>query len=476
MTVKIKTKTKPKDGGKGNGKCSRKATAVLRNPKTETIGFKPPSKRGSVSVDDLQAATMAAASKPKNKSDTHLIAVAKQLLTPDDKKDKKPVRSLPVKATPKKHPAPELPLDSDPDELVFTPRTWAKVVYLRDRGKSEVSGFGISHPDDPFRIIDFRLVPQVNTAAFTEFLDKALANYVEDMAIDEKIGPARCMRIWIHTHPNMTPTPSGHDEETFKRVNSASSWGIMCIIANDKEYARLRVNNVEGMSGERELRVCYDIRTPFEGVTVEDYEAWEKEYCDTVLIGLGPVATADTSSDRWDGRVWDGSVAGYRERYEAWACSGGDVDYPGLSPEDDSDFDLDGLLTSEVVCKMEEEQDGWFYVFTEQYWLQYGSEKEVYCVLRETLMGVDDVSQFPPHDWGTVVWTQDGTPLMYTKGGDDHALNEMRPQFEETVQERLAKDDDDAGDDEDDGDIEDAEAIIVIDPRERHPAEGHSGP
>lgn len=351
----------------------------------------------------------------------------------------------PKKPQMRRNPAPVHEKLTDPLALTFTPRAWVKIVYMRDRGKSEVSGFGISHPDDPFLITDFRLVPQVNTSMFTEFLDNALANYLEDMVIDEKIPPARCIRVWIHTHPSMSPTPSSHDEETFKRVNASSTWGVMCIIADDKEYARLRVNNAEGMSGQKELSVHMDLRTPFEGVTAEDYEAWEQEYCNSVSIGTSPSLVADAGD--WRRNVGDG----YDPRFHEWNRD----DYnPGTA----DDLDIDGLLDGETVCYMELAEDGWFYVYTNQYWLQYGAEQEVLCEITDSLLDAEDVSHFPPHDWGTIVWSADGTPVMYTKCGDDHFLNEMR-EPEETVQERLIKDHDERKHS-----------------RKRHPSARHSRP
>ena len=42
--------------------------------------------------------------------------------------------------------------------LRFSPYAWAKLLYLRDRGDTEVGGFGISCPEDLLLVEDVRLV------------------------------------------------------------------------------------------------------------------------------------------------------------------------------------------------------------------------------------------------------------------------------------------------------------------------------
>ena len=48
------------------------------------------------------------------------------------------------------------PVNRDVPALRFTPYAWAKLLYLRDRGDSEVGGFGITSRDDLLLVKDVR--------------------------------------------------------------------------------------------------------------------------------------------------------------------------------------------------------------------------------------------------------------------------------------------------------------------------------
>jgi|GEM_PF-3064552 len=329
-----------------------------------------------------------------------------------------------------------------PTCLTITPWAWSKIIYMRDRDKSEVSGFGISHPDDPLYIVDFKLVPQVNTGTFTEFLDKALANYLEDMVVSGT-PPACCMRIWMHTHPGMGPSPSSHDEATFKRVNEASSWGVMLVVANDKEYARLIVHNVEGMEGDRELKVVLALDEVFKGVTAEDYTAWEDEYCENVTFGTAPSVAemyAYPQCGHWRG--WEGS---------GWE---GDAWEDGLiGPPEEG-------INGEVVYCMKHEDDGYFYVYTDKFWFQFSHEKEVVCDAGQTLVKVSDISGFDAHQWGDLIWNGPD-PILFYRNGDEH---ELSYRLEEEIELAEAVESEEELHEED------------TDPEPGHPAEGHRGP
>lgn len=353
----------------------------------------------------------------------------------------------PTTPTPQQDPAPKHKVDLDTKYLSFTPRAWAKVSYLRDRGGSEVSGMGISSTDDPFLIIDFRLIKQYSCSTFTEFDDTALANFVEDMVIDEKIPPQRCMRVWIHTHPNMSPSPSGHDESTFKRVNAQSSWGLMCVIANDKEYARLCVNNAEGMRGQRELKVRVELFEPFAGVTAEDYAAWEQEYCKNVTIGFRAAKTG----------VVIGESANYRDfgdQESGWWGSPGGSELVALNHWKELELDFTQYSPQQIQM-MKREVDGHFYVFTNSLWMQYGDESEVHAQVGEHIDDLRKISHIDPIEWGDVEWGSTG-PWLLTAYGEDHYLNDEFDdlRYELEVEEEL-KDERELEDDDDDGAVND---------------------
>ena len=58
--------------------------------------------------------------------------------------------------------------------LRFTPYAWAKLLFLRDHGPTEVGGFAITEPDDPTFVQDIRLVKQQCTAVTVAFDDDAV--------------------------------------------------------------------------------------------------------------------------------------------------------------------------------------------------------------------------------------------------------------------------------------------------------------
>ena len=158
--------------------------------------------------------------------------------------------------------------------LTFTPTAWAKLIYLRDRGDTEVGGFAIAEdPEHPLHVTDVQLIRQNCTSVTVAFEDEAVADFV-DRQVDAGLTLAQCMRIWVHTHPGDSALPSATDEDTFKRVFGGCDWAVMFILAEGGEtYARLRFN--AGPGGEIEIPVTVDFSEEFYG---SDWDAWEAEY------------------------------------------------------------------------------------------------------------------------------------------------------------------------------------------------------
>lgn len=157
--------------------------------------------------------------------------------------------------------------------LQFTPTAWAKLQYFCHRGDSEVGGFGVTSPENPLLIEEFLTVKQHVSWASVAFDDEAVADHFEDQ-VDLGRRPENFSRIWLHTHPGSSPTPSSTDEETFERVFGRCDWAVMFILAcGGQTYARLRFN--AGLEGELLLPVEIDYRQPFAGT---DYSSWEEEY------------------------------------------------------------------------------------------------------------------------------------------------------------------------------------------------------
>ena len=163
--------------------------------------------------------------------------------------------------------------DQDRPALRFAPDAWAKLLWLRDRGSTEVGGFGITDREDPLRVIEFATVRQHCTAASVGFEDEAVADFFEDQW-DAGRRPEQCGRVWLHSHPGESANPSALDEATFARVFGGCDWAVMFIIAKGgATYARLRCNVGPGMAKRLPVRVDYS--PPF---GASDVEAWESEY------------------------------------------------------------------------------------------------------------------------------------------------------------------------------------------------------
>lgn len=159
----------------------------------------------------------------------------------------------------------------------FTPYAWAKLLFFRDAGSTEIGGFGVSSKADPLLVEDFIVINQTTTAVTVAFDDEAVANYFEDMVAAGR-QPAQFARIWIHTHPGSSPSPSGTDEETFARVFGSCDWAVMFILAKGGDtYARLRFN--VGPGGHLVMDDQVDFRADF---GPPNWEQWQAEYAERV--------------------------------------------------------------------------------------------------------------------------------------------------------------------------------------------------
>jgi proteasome lid subunit RPN8/RPN11 len=172
-------------------------------------------------------------------------------------------------------------------KLRFSPTAWAKLLFLRDYGDTEVGGFGIAPATDLLYVEDVRLVRQVSTGISVAFQDDAVADFFDEQ-VDAGLQPQQFARLWLHSHPGDCPQPSSRDEETFLRVFGKSDWAVMFILAQGgQNYARLQFH--VGPGGGMMLPVVVDYSRPF---SASDHAAWEEEYLANVQEPL-PVAMAD---------------------------------------------------------------------------------------------------------------------------------------------------------------------------------------
>ena len=210
----------------------------------------------------------------------------------------KPATDKEFRQTPEQHtrkaPCPPQPI------LRFTPTAWAKLLFFRDRGTTEIGGFAITQPDDLLCVVDFVTVKQEVSVASVSFDDEAVADFFETQ-VDAGRRPEQFARIWLHTHPGNSPEPSFTDEETFHRVFGKCEWALMFVLArNGKTSARLRFN--VGPKGQILVPVQVTYTDPFPAT---DHEAWEAEY-QTNIKGrkedsiFGGEAVADLAGEFYD--------------------------------------------------------------------------------------------------------------------------------------------------------------------------------
>jgi proteasome lid subunit RPN8/RPN11 len=200
-----------------------------------------------------------------------------------------------------------------PTVLRFSPTAWAKLLFLRDMGDSEIGAFGISAQDDLLYVEDVRLVSQTCTWVHVEFDDESVANFFDDQ-VDAGQRPETFGRLWLHTHPGNSPEPSLTDEETFSRVFGRAEWAVMFILARGGQtYARLRYN--VGPSAEIKIPVEIDFSRPFDST---NFEAWEHEYLAHVRLppedppnipkakrDALPTSNGDLFQDDWRRQAWE---------------------------------------------------------------------------------------------------------------------------------------------------------------------------
>src|SRR5437870_2317239 len=103
--------------------------------------------------------------------------------------------------------------------LTFAPLAWLKLQYLCHAGDTEVGGFC-------------------------------------EASVDAGLTPDRFARVWLHTHPGSSVTPSGTDEDTFARVFGRCDWAVMFILGRTgRTSARLAFSGGPGAALALRCRV-----------------------------------------------------------------------------------------------------------------------------------------------------------------------------------------------------------------------------
>lgn len=200
-------------------------------------------------------------------------------------------------------------------QLTFSPLAWLKLQYFLHAGDTEIGGFGVASPDNPLYIEDFKTVKQQTSCVTVKFDDTAVADYFEDMAV-AGLKPISFGRIWIHTHPGTSPSPSSVDETTLERVFGKCDWSVMFIIARGgSTYARLTYNI--GPKCELMLNVAVDwskmAKAQFDSTL---HKAWAEEFLTNVhpepltTLSLPPAISVGYGNHSYGDQYWNEHFAG----------------------------------------------------------------------------------------------------------------------------------------------------------------------
>lgn len=177
--------------------------------------------------------------------------------------------------------------------VTITPYAWQKLRYMRDKSSNEIGFFAITDKDNPLAIVDIFALKQEVSVASVEFDGEDIIRFY--LKCDEKGWiPAQYTRIWVHTHPGNSATPSGVDEDTFTKVWGNSDWAVMIVVGrDDTTTVKLRYN--VGIPADFPLKLRLDYTRPF---PASDMAAWDQEF--TENVHTRQYAIANQNWDRQD--------------------------------------------------------------------------------------------------------------------------------------------------------------------------------
>jgi len=237
------------------------------------------------------------------------------------------------------------------DTLRFTAYAYAKLLWMRDRGDTEVAGYATTATNDPLLVTDFRLAKQKCTGASFELDPDDLVDDVE-CTLDAGLAPWQTHNILCHTHPGNSASPSGMDEENFKNAFTAPDWAIMFIIAEGGEiYCRLKFNI--GPGGTKNLKVSVDFGQEFKG---SEHELWEREYQEKV-------SRAKTTFHMTGKESVSVNSFWLNKEFEAIVSNDNKDDFPAMPIEDDELEDLDCHWSFDGNVEYWDDQTGEWYLY-----------------------------------------------------------------------------------------------------------------
>jgi hypothetical protein len=111
-------------------------------------------------------------------------------------------------------------------KLLFTPKAWIQMWRLTEACDIEISALGLLLPGRDDVVQEFYVPKQKCSGVYTEMDDQSLSLLQLEL-INQGADTSR-LRVFFHSHVNMTASPSGTDEATIDRLaNGAFMWSII---------------------------------------------------------------------------------------------------------------------------------------------------------------------------------------------------------------------------------------------------------
>jgi len=245
--------------------------------------------------------------------------------------------------------------------LRFTPEAYLHWQFLCHNGPTEASAFGITDKDDSLLVRSLWVPKQECTVAFTSIDDDSMIDFYEWADDNGQVG-----RVWLHTHPSMSATPSGTDEETFKEKFGECNIAVMGILSRTNDSsARVKYKVGGGNSFEIPIKVLWS-EFPDQILNLaEKMKVWKDEYAAKVTEKQIPVTTTIKgkkdyqSYDHFGHGMWDdeydynwrnsGAAQKYKKKFKK--NKGGILLVPETLSESDTEKHILRLEFEEYVKK-----------------------------------------------------------------------------------------------------------------------------
>lgn len=169
-------------------------------------------------------------------------------------------------------------------KILFTCYAWSMYQFLRDAGKTEIGAFGITGDAKRPNLITDLLVPrQICNSVHVDVDPEDNQNCMLDL-VERGLEPWQCQKIWLHTHPNMSPNPSGTDEQQFREcIQSVDDYyGFVILSTDGKIHAEVRYYTNDrfasfGGNGiaKQTVNIAVDYAYPF---AASNRELWQSIY------------------------------------------------------------------------------------------------------------------------------------------------------------------------------------------------------